>query len=357
MKIAKILLYLFYGLLGGIFAFGAGTFVIQHPAGTEVFTVNGSGNANASGWIAEFGIRLNDTYMSGADNSTLVSYIDATYWNALTDMVLNDGQIYVGDGSNDPVGVAMSGDVLIDNTGATTIVDISSGLGYHNVSDIPTCSGTDKLTYDGTDLSCASDVSTAAQIWNSTGTSVYLNDTTAKVGIGKTNPATELDVDGGINASTLNISGNAYLATQSGNVGIGTTNPANTLHVIGNINATDSINATVIEAGFIFQNGNKVNDSIILDTTPVGGEVSGTVGNIVLDNDALDDQYYDSESDLTGLLDDNYVDVAGDTMTGDLVMGNTANITLSATSMINGSGTTNSFLIIDSTGNVLVVLG
>ena len=37
-----------------------------------------------------------------------------------------------------------------------------------------------------------------------------------------------------------------------------------------------------------------------------GGEVSGTYDNIVLDHDALDDQYYDSEGDLTALLDDNY---------------------------------------------------
>jgi hypothetical protein len=37
-----------------------------------------------------------------------------------------------------------------------------------------------------------------------------------------------------------------------------------------------------------------------------GGEVSGTYGAIVLGHDALDDQYYDSEADLTALLDDNY---------------------------------------------------
>jgi len=41
-------------------------------------------------------------------------------------------------------------------------------------------------------------------------------------------------------------------------------------------------------------------------STEFGGEVSGTYDAIVLDDDALDDQYYDSESDLTGLLDDNY---------------------------------------------------
>jgi len=48
--------------------------------------------------------------------------------------------------------------------------------------------------------------------------------------------------------------------------------------------------------------------------TSFGGEVSGTYDNIVLDNNALDDQYYDSESDLTALLDDNYLsDIVEDT--------------------------------------------
>ncbi|MBR9682776.1 MAG: hypothetical protein GOV02_03810, partial [Candidatus Aenigmarchaeota archaeon] len=41
----------------------------------------------------------------------------------------------------------------------------------------------------------------------------------------------------------------------------------------------------------------------------VGGEASGTIAAIVLDHDALDDQYYDAEGDLTALLDDDYVDV------------------------------------------------
>lgn len=47
-----------------------------------------------------------------------------------------------------------------------------------------------------------------------------------------------------------------------------------------------------------------------------GGELGGTWALPTLDNDALDDQYYDSEADLTGLLDNNYVDVTGDTITG-----------------------------------------
>ena len=45
------------------------------------------------------------------------------------------------------------------------------------------------------------------------------------------------------------------------------------------------------------------------DTTEFGGEVSGTYDNIVLDDNALDDQYYDAEEDLTTLLDDNYLSI------------------------------------------------
>lgn len=56
---------------------------------------------------------------------------------------------------------------------------------------------------------------------------------------------------------------------------------------------------------------------------------TGNEDGCTLNNDALDDQYYDSESDLTGLLNDNYVDVGGDTMTGNLTIGN--NFILNAT--------------------------
>ncbi|MBZ9577418.1 hypothetical protein KJA13_00045, partial [Patescibacteria group bacterium] len=43
-----------------------------------------------------------------------------SWWDALTDMVLTDTYIYVGNDSNDPVGVAMSNDCTMANTGAIT---------------------------------------------------------------------------------------------------------------------------------------------------------------------------------------------------------------------------------------------
>jgi hypothetical protein len=59
-------------------------------------------------------------------------------------------------------------------------------------------------------------------------------------------------------------------------------------------------------------------------TTNFGGEVSGTYDAIVLDHDALDDQYYDSEGDLTSLLDDNYFPFSGGTFTGGVNLGGNA---------------------------------
>ena len=46
--------------------------------------------------------------------------VDDFWWNALTDMTLTDTYIYVGNGSNNPVGVSMSSDCTISNTGAIT---------------------------------------------------------------------------------------------------------------------------------------------------------------------------------------------------------------------------------------------
>jgi len=64
--------------------------------------------------------------------------------------------------------------------------------------------------------------------WNQSGTSVYLNHTVAKVGIGTTSPTETLTVIGDINATgNLNVTGDLYVG---GNIII----PTNSKLIFGN---------------------------------------------------------------------------------------------------------------------------
>jgi len=97
------------------------------------------------------------------------------------------------------------------------------------------------------------------------------------------------------NGNFVTMSGDATLA----NTGALTIVDDSHNHVIGNIDAftVADLQTQTSDVSIFVNNG-----------TAFGGEVSGTYGAIVLGHDALDDQYYDSESDLTTLLDNNYVD-------------------------------------------------
>jgi hypothetical protein len=94
----------------------------------------------------------------------------------------------------------------------------------------------------------------SANVWMISGDNVYRE--TGKVGIGTSNPLTELDVNGSASATTYygdgsnltgisgtpdgdwTISGNHMYSAVPGSVGVGTSSPENKLHIAGDVKAT-----------------------------------------------------------------------------------------------------------------------
>ena len=204
-----------------LFAFAttalAGDFKIQSPVGTDIFTVDTSGNIDADGTIKESNVLLSDTYWkivnvsTPADGNTNLSTADqifdyiatlnivANAWNDLTDMTLTDTYIYVGNGTNDPHGVVVSGDAIMANTGALTLdADITRDAevpawGYWNeTTDVDddeiteakiafstACAAGNHYYLSGNDLACEADddtTYTANTPLNLTGTAFDLID-------------------------------------------------------------------------------------------------------------------------------------------------------------------------------------
>ena len=207
--------------------------------------------------------------------------------------------------------------VVIGTVNITQGLNVSGGI---RVSELASCDTIDTDAYGN--FKCGSDADTGGaatvtgggtaghiSMWNDTqeiNASVIYQDSSGNVGIGTTSPNEKLVVIGNTNISgTLNVSGrvafpnlascdtidtDAYGVLSCGSDSSGVSDAAAW--------TKSNYSAEYAASGFKIANGTALS---------VGGEASGTVGNIVLAHDALDDQYYDSEADLTGLLDDNYV--------------------------------------------------
>jgi len=94
---------------------GAGAMTVL-AAGTNGQILVGSTDADPVFAALTCGDDISCTIGAG----TLEIDVDDVWWDSLTDMTLTDNYIYVGDGSNDPVGVAMSNDCTIDSDGVIT---------------------------------------------------------------------------------------------------------------------------------------------------------------------------------------------------------------------------------------------
>ena len=104
--------------------------------------------------------------------------------------------------------------LFVDNTSRNVGIGTSSPaeklvvIGSVNISDSLNVSGTVQATTFIGDGSKLTGISTG-QIWNSSGTNVFLNDSTAKVGIGTTSPTEILEVGGNVRVSG-NITGTSF---------------------------------------------------------------------------------------------------------------------------------------------------
>ena len=168
MNIKKFGIYLVVLLGGLLFTVAVGNFIIQYPAGTQLFKVDESGNANATGWLAEFNINLSDRYylQTAIDTQGEVETIWGTTLATDTELANNISGVF--DVTVNTT-TTFSGDV----TGTYDAINIvnAEGLDYHNVTTgMPTCGANELLKFDGTDLSCETDQNTG-------GTDVYVNET------------------------------------------------------------------------------------------------------------------------------------------------------------------------------------
>lgn len=151
--------------------------------------------------------------------------------------------------------LSISGNATI-GSGTTTLVISTqlfnfSSIGNLNINGTVTAKS---FVGDGSQLTGIA----VGNPFNSSTTNVYFNDTNANLGLGLNNPADRLVVignvriSGGLNASSLNITGVTLLATNGGFVGIGTTTPNDILEVVGNVRVSGSLNASFINASRIF---------------------------------------------------------------------------------------------------------
>ena len=194
-------------------------------------TLDVSGNANISGILHASGVNVSGTVEATTfigDGSSLTGITTGTTgpWNASgTTLYLNDSRALVGIGtisptakldvngagpgnlfrvgndSNDFIVVnGTTGNVGIGNTIPNNTLDVSGNV---NVSGILHASGVNvsgtvqATTFIGSGSSLTG-ISSATPVWNSSGTNVYLNDSTGKIGIGTNSPGQKLHVDGSV---------------------------------------------------------------------------------------------------------------------------------------------------------------
>jgi hypothetical protein len=211
--------------------------------------------------------------------------ITATDLNVSGSIYSNNQAVCLADGTNCPNGgagnvtsvTAAVGPLSASPTTGAVVIDIT----------IPTCTGNDKLTYDGSSFSCATDQTGAGGDITSVNTNgAYLyggatsNDVNLLLNESKLNSTIDARVTGGSGESLwTNSTGNATYT--AGRVGIGTTTPQKSLEITSNtqydgLRISNGSNKVAQLIGL--QNGNDAGYLLLYDNDTLTTLIN-TVGN------------------------------------------------------------------------------
>jgi len=205
-----------------VMAIMGGNVGIGTPTPGELLDVNGSINVSSVSDVcitggnclsAIIGANQEIDQNVNTTGSPFFLSINVSDWSnvSITESQISDLGSYLSSES-DPLWTANQSNYIVKDTVSAWIIE------YQNISNIPICSGSDKLTYNGSTLSCSSDQTGIAD-----GTGSWINTST--------NTSTTLDVF--ISSGDLIMGG--------GNAGFGTFNPGERVDVLGNINASGDV--------------------------------------------------------------------------------------------------------------------
>ena len=166
--------------------------------------------------ISVYDVEINQSFVPTKDKFSLLGNVSQRFLDAFVINIKAANETL-----NLNANVSVVGNLSVDDT--TFFVDAYNNrvgigtrspaeklvvIGSVNISDSLNVSGTVQATTFIGDGSKLTGISTG-QIWNSSGTNVFLNDSTAKVGIGTTSPTEILEVGGNVRVSG-NITGTSF---------------------------------------------------------------------------------------------------------------------------------------------------